>query len=62
MADTGSGGLCRLSESVLVVDRADHSDRGVASAPVVYAFDPVAGGELSHSLGKPQVAVVELDF
>ncbi len=58
----GSGGLCRLSDPVFVFRRRDHSDGGVASAPVVDLLDPVADGELSRGLGWPQVAVMELDL
>ena len=50
MADTGSGGLCRLSESVFKVDRAHHSERRVAPAPVVDSFDPVANSKLGGCL------------
>ena len=43
--DTGSGGLCRLSESVFEVDRVHHSEGRVASASVVDSLDPVANGK-----------------
>ena len=42
MVDTGSGGLCRLSVTVLEVDGADHADLRVPSSAVVDPFDPVA--------------------
>jgi hypothetical protein len=54
--------LCRLSESVLVLHRRDHPEGGMASAPVVDPFDPVADGEFSRRLGEPQVTIIELDF
>ena len=47
MVDTGSGGLCRLSESVFELDRPHHSEDRMASASVIDAFDPVADGELN---------------
>lgn len=54
--------MCRLSVSVLVVGGADHADRGVAPASVVDSFDPIADGELSSRLGRPQVTVKEPYF
>src|SRR6478609_8636205 len=44
LADTGAGGLCRLIESVFVLDGADHTEGPVASVPVVDPLDPVADG------------------
>jgi hypothetical protein len=48
MVDTGSGGLCRLTDPVLEFDRADHAE--CAAAAVVDPFDPVTDGEPSGSL------------
>ena len=44
LVDTGSGGLCGLSESVFEVDWADDTEGRMASASVVDSFDPVADG------------------
>jgi hypothetical protein len=45
LVDTGSGGLCRLIESVFIVDRADHTESWVASAP---GRGNVGGGRRGH--------------
>ena len=62
LADTWAGGLCRLIESVFVLDRADHTEGPVASVPVVDSLDPVADGAPGGRADRPQVLVVELYF
>lgn len=53
LTDTRSSGLCHLGVELLEPYRADHPDRGVASASVVAVFDPGADGELGFGLGRP---------
>jgi len=59
--DTGSGGLCRLSELVFEFDRADHTDgrvrRWLWTRPIQ---SPTAS--LAASTRWATVAVIELDF
>ena len=52
--------MCRLSESILELDGAEHTEGSVAT--VVYPLDPVADSEFGLQLVRPQVPVVELNF
>ena len=60
MADTGSGGLCRLMWVLFEAYWGEHADRGVPLGAVVAFLDPACGGDLGFGFRCPMVSVVEL--